>query len=196
LPKSHLLATHESISVFDMFKIGIGPSSSHTLGPWRAAQRFIASLEQQHDLAQLAHVSVPAIWPRLAKTGKGHGTDIAIQLGLAGEDPVTFDVGSIAPTIEAISKDKRLSINGRQEVEFDPAIDISFLYSESLPFHPNAMTFMAASMMDNRRPKPGIPLAVDLSKRRGRKPAAVLLLNFRSPSTPRTTCCIGAVRRV
>src|SRR3978361_260113 len=97
----------EQLSAFDMFKIGIGPSSSHTLGPWRAAQRFITSLELQHDLSQLTHISV-LLYGSLAKTGKGHGTDIAIQLGLAGEDPVTFDVGSITSTIETISKDKKL----------------------------------------------------------------------------------------
>jgi L-serine dehydratase len=133
---------HESISVFDMFKIGIGPSSSHTLGPWRAAQRFIASLQQQQDLSQLTFVSV-LLYGSLAKTGKGHGTDIAIQLGLAGEDPVTFDVGAISSTIESIYRDKKLIINGQKEINFDPDIDISFLYTESLPFHPNAMTFMA-----------------------------------------------------
>ena len=141
MPKSHPLP-HESISVFDMFKVGIGPSSSHTLGPWRAAQRFIASLQQRHDLSQLTHISI-LLYGSLAKTGKGHGTDIAIQLGMAGEDPVTFDVAMVAPTIEAIAHNKKLSVNGRQEIDFDPSTDISFLYTETLPFHPNAMTFMA-----------------------------------------------------
>lgn len=142
MPKSHPLP-HESISVFDMFKVGIGPSSSHTLGPWRAAQRFIASLQQRHDLSQLTHISI-LLYGSLAKTGKGHGTDIAIQLGMAGEDPVTFDVAMVAPTIEAIAHNKKLSVNGRQEIDFDPSTDISFLYTETLPFHPNAITFMAA----------------------------------------------------
>src|SRR5216684_918988 len=106
LPKSNPLP-HESISVFDMFKISIGPSSSHTLGPWRAAQRFIASLEQQHDLSGLTHISV-LLYGSLAKTGKGHGTDIAIQLGLAGEDPVTFDTSIIPSIIERIQSEKTL----------------------------------------------------------------------------------------
>ena len=86
---------HESISVKDIFKIGIGPSSSHTLGPWRAAQRFTDSIRARNGLAGLQHVSV-LLYGSLAKTGKGHGTDIAIQLGLAGEDPVTFDTGGIS----------------------------------------------------------------------------------------------------
>ncbi len=125
-----------------MFKIGIGPSSSHTLGPWRAAQRFTASLEQQHDLSQLVTLQV-LLYGSLAKTGKGHGTDIAIQLGLAGEDPVTFDIGMIDSTIQGILTRKRLRIKGSQEIDFDPITDISFLYTETLPYHPNAMTFLA-----------------------------------------------------
>jgi len=141
LQKFHPLP-HESISVFDMFKIGVGPSSSHTLGPWRAAQRFISSLEGKHDLSRLDHIQV-LLYGSLAKTGKGHGTDIAIQLGLAGEDPVTFDVGQITPTIEGIARERKLRVGGRQEIDFDPAEDISFLYTETLPFHPNAVTFMA-----------------------------------------------------
>ncbi|HEV9035634.1 MAG TPA: serine dehydratase beta chain, partial [Puia sp.] len=74
---------HESISVFDMFKIGVGPSSSHTLGPWRAAQRFTDSLQEKHGLSGLEKITV-LLYGSLAKTGKGHGTDIAIQLGLGG----------------------------------------------------------------------------------------------------------------
>jgi len=125
-----------------MFKIGIGPSSSHTLGPWRAAQRFTASLEQQHDLSQLVTLQV-LLYGSLAKTGKGHGTDIAIQLGLAGEDPVTFDIGLIDSTIQEILTRKRLCVKGVKEIDFDPVTDISFLYTETLPYHPNAMTFLA-----------------------------------------------------
>jgi L-serine dehydratase len=133
---------HESISVFDMFKIGVGPSSSHTLGPWRAAQRFTDSLVTKHGLAGLQTVNV-LLYGSLAKTGKGHGTDIAIQLGLAGEDPVTFDPGNIDTAIESIRNKKQLHIRGSQPVTFDPATNIVFLYSETLPYHPNAMTFTA-----------------------------------------------------
>ena len=125
-----------------MFKIGVGPSSSHTLGPWRAAQRFTDSLEKAHGLGQLTKLTV-LLYGSLAKTGKGHGTDIAIQLGLAGEDPVTFDPGNIDTAVATIRDNKKLSIKGTRTIDFDPAVDIVFLYSETLPYHPNAMTFLA-----------------------------------------------------
>ena len=133
---------HEAISVFDMFKIGIGPSSSHTLGPWRAAQRFAATLLQKSALTEPQHIAV-LLYGSLAKTGKGHGTDIAIQLGLSGDDPVSFDVNRIAEKIEGIRHRRKLSLPGFHEIDFDPQTDISFLYSESLPYHPNAATFLA-----------------------------------------------------
>jgi L-serine dehydratase len=125
-----------------MFKIGVGPSSSHTLGPWRAAQRFTESIKATHGLDTLKSLKV-LLYGSLAKTGKGHGTDIAIQLGLAGEDPVTFDPGNIDAAIEAIKEKKRLAVKGTKTIEFDPVTDIVFLYRETLPFHPNAMTFLA-----------------------------------------------------
>jgi L-serine dehydratase len=125
-----------------MFKIGVGPSSSHTLGPWRAAQRFTDSLVERHGLPGLCSVTV-LLYGSLAKTGKGHGTDIAIQLGLGGEDPVIFDPGNIDSAIAVINDRKRLVIRGVQPVPFDPAVNIVFLYSETLPYHPNAMTFTA-----------------------------------------------------
>ncbi|HMH24635.1 MAG TPA: L-serine ammonia-lyase [Puia sp.] len=133
---------HEAISVFDMFKIGVGPSSSHTLGPWRAAQRFITSLQDKDKLSGLTALKV-LLYGSLAKTGKGHGTDMAIQLGLAGEDPVTFDPGKIDSFLQDISDGKKLRVNGRQEIDFDPTTDIEFLYSETLPYHPNAVSFLA-----------------------------------------------------
>jgi L-serine dehydratase len=125
-----------------MFKIGVGPSSSHTLGPWRAAQRFTDSINIKFGLEGLVSVKV-LLYGSLAKTGKGHGTDIAIQLGLAGEDPVTFDVAMIDTTILAIATDQQIKIRGTRLVRFDPATDIEFLYTEVLPYHPNAMTFLA-----------------------------------------------------
>src|SRR5579863_1624005 len=134
---------HESISVKDIFKIGVGPSSSHTLGPWRAAQRFTGSIEQKHGRTGLSSITV-ILYGSLAKTGKGHGTDIAIQLGLGGEDPVTFDPGNIDTAIAAIRDNRQLPIRGVKPISFDPVTDIIFLYTESLPYHPNAMTFTAA----------------------------------------------------
>jgi len=132
----------EQISVFDIFKIGIGPSSSHTLGPWRAAQQFTASLLQQGVLADVEMVKI-LLYGSLAKTGKGHGTDVAILLGLTGADPVTFDVDAVTPTFEGMQKDKKLNLAGNLIINFDYDNDLLFLFAESLPFHPNAVTFQA-----------------------------------------------------
>jgi L-serine dehydratase len=124
-----------------MFKIGIGPSSSHTLGPWRAAQQFTASLQQKNILNSVKNIEV-LLYGSLAKTGIGHGTDVAIQLGLSGDDPVSFDVNNITAKMDDIKAMKKLLLAGKHEIDFDPAEDIEFLYSESLPFHPNALTFL------------------------------------------------------
>ena len=140
--KSFLLA-HEAISVFDIFKIGVGPSSSHTLGPWRAAQRFIQSLKDKGLLQSVTALEV-LLYGSLAKTGRGHGTDVAIQLGLCGEDPVTFEVDRITPKMNDIAVMKRLVLGGLHEIPFDPMEDIDFLISESLPYHPNAVSFLAS----------------------------------------------------
>ena len=98
----------ESISVFDIFKIGIGPSSSHTLGPWRAAQKFVAHLIENNLLNQVKNVEV-LFYGSLAKTGQGHGTDIAVQLGLSGEDPVQFDLNKLESKISDIEKMKKIN---------------------------------------------------------------------------------------
>jgi L-serine dehydratase len=132
----------EQISVFDMFKIGIGPSSSHTLGPWRAAQQFAEGLEQQGILSLVEQVKI-LLYGSLAKTGRGHGTDIAILLGLSGDDPVTFEVDQIVPKIAAITNIHKLLLAGTQEIDFSVVDDLLFLFNESLPFHPNAVTFQA-----------------------------------------------------
>ncbi len=132
---------HESISVFDIFKIGVGPSSSHTLETWRAAQQFLNSIENKGLLQQVNAVRV-FLYGSLAKTGVGHGTDIAVQMGLTGNDPVTCDVNLIHPQIEDIKQMKKILLHGKHEVQFDPQEDIEFFISESLPFHPNALTFL------------------------------------------------------
>ncbi|WP_432714634.1 L-serine ammonia-lyase [Pedobacter sp.] len=132
----------EQISVFDIFKIGVGPSSSHTLGPWRAAQQFIDVLLKNNVLEQVEQVKI-LLYGSLAKTGKGHGTDIAILLGLSGADPVTFDVNSIDSTILGIKHRQQLSLHGTHKVLFHFDDDMIFLFQESLPFHPNAVTFQA-----------------------------------------------------
>lgn len=140
---------HEAISVFDIFKIGIGPSSSHTLGPWRAAQRFANSIADSNDLFNVTSVRV-LLYGSLAKTGKGHGTDIAVQLGLSGDDPVSFNVDQVKPKINDIQSMKKLLLLGKHEISFDPQEDIDFLIAESLPYHPNAVTFLA-SFNDGRQ---------------------------------------------
>lgn len=131
----------ESISVFDIFKIGIGPSSSHTLGPWRAAERFLNGLKERNQLEQVAQAQV-LLYGSLAKTGKGHGTDVAVLLGLCGEDPVVFDVNSIQPRMQQLSQTKKLLLAGEREIPFSPQEDVVFLMNDSLPFHPNALTFL------------------------------------------------------
>ena len=142
LIKVHLLP-HEAISVFDIFKIGIGPSSSHTLGPWRAAQRFLQSIKKAGLLPNLNELEV-LLYGSLAKTGKGHGTDIAIMMGLCGEDPVTIDPASIDQKIDDIAKSGELLIEEKFPIRFVRSDNIKFLYTETLPFHPNALSFLAA----------------------------------------------------
>jgi L-serine dehydratase len=129
-----------------MFKIGVGPSSSHTLGPWKAARIFCAGLEESGRLFRVRSLRI-LLYGSLAKTGKGHGTDIAVQLGLSGEDPETFDVNAIDRRIGEILAGKRLLLSFRHEITFDPREDIEFLFGESLPFHPNALTFLVT--LDN-----------------------------------------------
>lgn len=133
--------SHEAISVTDIFKVGIGPSSSHTLGPWKAALAFLQSLQQRQILQQVKSIEI-LLYGSLAKTGAGHGTDIAVQLGLCGEDPETFPVENVHARINDIAAMKKMVLHGRHEIDFDPADDIEFLYTESLPFHPNALTFL------------------------------------------------------
>lgn len=132
----------ESISVFDIFKIGVGPSSSHTLGPWRAALRFIDTIRMK-GMERVQHVKV-LLYGSLAKTGKGHGTDVAVILGLCGEDPVTFDVNQITPRMAQIGSEKKMNLGHDREIDFDPASDVVFLFNESLQYHPNAVTFLCA----------------------------------------------------
>ena len=118
--------SHEAISVFDMFKIGVGPSSSHTLGPWRAAGLFLQNLKNKNITDKVTSLEI-LLYGSLAKTGKGHGTDIAVQLGLSGDDPVTFDVNMITQKIEQIKNQRKLFLNCSYEIEFNPQEDIEFL---------------------------------------------------------------------
>ncbi len=132
--------TKESISVFDIFKIGVGPSSSHTLGPWRAAERFLKEISDDGKLALISSIKI-YLYGSLAKTGKGHGTDIAVLLGLSGKDPVTFDTSMLTATIEGIKNKGKINLAGIHEIDFDFYNDLLFLKNESLSAHPNALKF-------------------------------------------------------
>lgn len=132
----------EPISVFDMLKIGVGPSSSHTLGPWRAAQRFAGELDA-HLLSSTIERLEVHLYGSLALTGKGHGTDIAVVLGLCGEDPVTIAVEEVRGLPERIRQSKRLPIGGKSDIPFDPDTQVVFHFFQSLPYHANGMTFKA-----------------------------------------------------
>lgn len=124
-----------------MLKIGVGPSSSHTLGPWRAALRFLESLTARGQLEQVTSIKV-LLYGSLAKTGKGHGTDIAVQMGMSGFDPVSFNIEEITPRINDIASMKKIILGGHREIDFDPREDIEFLITECLPQHPNALSFL------------------------------------------------------
>lgn len=132
----------ESISVFDIFKIGVGPSSSHTMGPWRATQRFLADLDTAHGLGTVQSIKIE-LFGSLAKTGRGHGTDTAIILALGGEDPVTCEVAGLHNRVRAVRQSKAISVLGRHKIAFDPAIGIEFHMDRAHPAHANALTFTA-----------------------------------------------------
>ena len=136
------MENHEAISVFDMLKIGVGPSSSHTLGPWRATERFVNQLKENNQLVDVKKIIV-RLYGSLAKTGKGHGTDVAILMGLLGEDPVTTDTSQINFKIDKIKSTKKLLLANHHEIDFVYDDEMIFLKSESLPAHPNAMTLEA-----------------------------------------------------
>jgi len=133
--------SNETISAFDIFKIGIGPSSSHTLGPWRAALALLDYLRDKNQLQLVSSVRV-LLYGSLAKTGKGHGTGTAVQMGLLGADPVTFPTEQIEAQLHTISLQNSLFLGGVHEISFSPQEDIDYLITESLPFHSNALSFL------------------------------------------------------
>lgn len=134
---------HESISVFDMFKIGVGPSSSHTLGPWRAALRCLQSIHEQGGIESVQEIQV-LLYGSLAKTGKGHGTDVAIMMGLMGEDPVTTPIEEMSSKIDQIKHSGVLYLQNIKPISFSEGKELQFLYSETLPYHPNGLSFLVS----------------------------------------------------
>ena len=129
----------EFISVFDVFKIGVGPSSSHTLGPWKAALRFIESCTKAGFIANNTQISV-SLYGSLSLTGKGHATDLAVMLGLSGADPEYIPVESIDVIISAIKNKKEIFLGNEILIPFNIDTDIVF-NRDFLPFHANGLKF-------------------------------------------------------
>ncbi|MEO8065037.1 MAG: L-serine ammonia-lyase [Pseudomonadota bacterium] len=131
-----------ALSVFDLFKIGIGPSSSHTVGPMRAARQFALRLDDSGLLGQTARIAV-TLYGSLGATGKGHGSDKAILLGLCGYEPESVDVGAIAGIVEKIRGLHELGVLHKQPIPFDERTDLTFNHRDTLPLHSNGMRFLA-----------------------------------------------------
>jgi L-serine dehydratase len=131
-----------NLSVLEFFTIGIGPSSSHTVGPMRAARRFVTRLSEAGLLEKTSRVE-GHLYGSLALTGRGHGTDRAILHGLEGEAPETIDVDQMAARLEKIRSQHRLQLSGVKAIGFDERTDLQFHRSEVLPAHPNGMRFVA-----------------------------------------------------
>lgn len=131
-----------AVSVFDLFKIGIGPSSSHTVGPMRAALMFVTDLESNGSIDSCTNLKVE-LYGSLAATGAGHGSPKAILMGLEGESPATVDVDSILDRITQAREHSTLHLLGRKKISFNFRDDLIMHRQESLPFHPNGMRFSA-----------------------------------------------------
>jgi L-serine dehydratase len=133
-----------TLSVFDIFKVGIGPSSSHTMGPMRAAREFALGLKASGLLGATEQIAV-RLYGSLALTGRGHGTDRAILAGLEGAEPETVDPDSIDPAVARIRASGRLKLLGEHEIAFDEPMQLLFMNHERLPRHSNGMRFTALS---------------------------------------------------
>ncbi|MHB8424863.1 MAG: L-serine ammonia-lyase [Gammaproteobacteria bacterium] len=131
-----------AISVFDMFKIGVGPSSSHTVGPMRAARQFLLDLEAKGLFEQATQV-VAQLYGSLALTGKGHGTDRAVLLGLEGETPDTVDPDSVPQRLKHIRSSGKIKLLGKREIVFDEPMNLLFHKDQVLPKHSNGLRFTA-----------------------------------------------------
>lgn len=139
-PESADTAQHaEPISAFDIFKIGIGPSSSHTMGPWVACATHVRGLADAGRLEQVEALSI-TLYGSLAKTGKGHGTDKALLLGLRGEDAEEIPVSAVEERVDAIRDLGCIDLNGTHTIPFDPDDALDFRRDETKPYHANALT--------------------------------------------------------
>lgn len=131
-----------AVSIFDLFKIGIGPSSSHTVGPMRAAGIFVRRLHER-DLLERVHRVRVELFGSLGHTGRGHGTDRAVLMGLEGEVPDQIDPDAMGPRVAAIGEQGRLRLAGRHEARINLREDLVFHKRQTLPHHPNGMRFIA-----------------------------------------------------
>ncbi|MCB1917675.1 MAG: L-serine ammonia-lyase [Rhodocyclaceae bacterium] len=131
-----------AISAFEMFKVGIGPSSSHTVGPMRAALTFVSGLQEEDLLPRVRRVRAE-LYGSLGATGKGHGSDKAVLLGLEGEAPDLIDPDTIDARLERIRSSRQLSLGGTHPVPYAEKTDLIFLRRQSLPYHPNGMRLTA-----------------------------------------------------
>ncbi|GAA1846067.1 L-serine ammonia-lyase [Asanoa iriomotensis] len=130
------------ISAFDLFSVGIGPSSSHTVGPMRAARTFVAGLADDGVLGRTVRIRAE-LFGSLGATGHGHGSDRAVLLGLAGETPEGVDTDEVPKLVTRTAESRRLALLGQHEIDFAPADDVVLHRRRSLPYHPNGMTFAA-----------------------------------------------------
>src|SRR5258708_1159330 len=129
-----------TISVFDLFSIGIGPSSSHTVGPMKAANAFILKLKSQEKIQHVKRIKIE-LFGSLAFTGKGHGTDNAILLGLEGQSTENVSPDTIKPRSNEIVAQKTIQLNSTHSIAFDYANDFIFNFKDLLPAHTNGMRF-------------------------------------------------------
>ncbi len=130
------------ISIFDLYKIGIGPSSSHTVGPMKAANLFLEKLIDNRKIGQVTRVKCE-LFGSLGATGKGHGSDVAVMLGLMGEVPELTDTDKVDESIASIRTDKCLHLNKQYHIDFNESDDLILHKNKFLPYHPNAMTLYA-----------------------------------------------------
>jgi L-serine dehydratase len=133
-----------AVSVFEIFKVGIGPSSSHTVGPMRAARRFVELLQSEGSLTRVSRV-LAELFGSLGHTGRGHASDVAVILGLLGESPESVDPDTTTERVDSIVAAHRLKLLGDREIAFDAKKDLIFHRRETLPKHPNGMRFTAFS---------------------------------------------------
>ena len=159
----------ESISAFDIIKVGIGPSSSHTMGPWEAALAFCQFLKE-NNLIDKVDTIVVDLYGSLAKTGKGHGTDFAVTLGLCGYDYRTFDTTKLDEVLAKIKKEKTISLGGEKLIPFENAIQFHFTITH--PEHPNGVSFSAKLIDGTENKKTYFSIGGGFIKEEGEAPEA------------------------